>query len=195
METYFIELFPLAEETIPPLYAYALIGSKEEIDQIQGKFFFHLKKEIPGYWVFLKDKIISHRKLEEGEKNRFLESLWTRFPSIFGGVRDFAPITDWIPTSWEKGEFVRQAIIQPAQKEIFQSFTKLERDFGRARVEFLLFSRSWLVEDRPAIFLDCSPRLISRENLNTLLKKEKNRDWRGKQVTLIGETFRGKILQ
>lgn len=188
----FAEIFPILEETLPPLYLYTLEGEDREVARVKGKFFYHLRKSLKGHWVWTQEGILGDNPLEREEGEKFLENLWQKFPDTFGALQGFSPKENWAPSTLERAEFVSRGLLGELEEELQKILRKALPDLGQAQVERIYESRGWVVQEKPALSLSVPSRLISREGLEKLLQKNPDQ-WVDKAVVVKGATLRGTI--
>ncbi len=189
------EVFPIRTQTLPTLTAYQVDVGDGDVYRVGGKLSYRLRKAFPGRWVWTVGRVVTDAPVTVEEISKVIERLWHEQPAIFKDVRQVSLDQGWRPSSRSIAEFVARGMFPETEPEIRRILSEKGLDLGVALVERVHYVRGWVVQNRPAVSISVSSRIVHKQDLKEFAATVgKPEDIIGLWVAAKSSTLKGQVI-
>ena len=192
-----IDIFPVEEEAVPTIYAYALDTSENKIS-ISGKLAYRLRKVFGGHWTANYGRILSDKSLTQQELDDFLRHLWQSDRVPFGNVRTIGSDPKFISNEYDIATLVAKGMLsdQNLQMEITKALNKNKIRIKGAIIKRVVDFNAFVVRNVPSISISVSSNILLNQDLDQFIRvggdpmnlyvKVKHQSTKGEIINVVG---------
>ena len=162
----FIEVFPIAPESLPLLYAYQVTFRDPSHLSYGGKLAFRLSRTFPGTWIWYSERLITDALVSTVQMDIALDILRNQVPELYGKLESIEEDPRWQMTPPAAAEWVLGGPVRECEPELRQKLSSMSMIIKNAVVERDMRIEGWEVAGEPALSLSTRsmlrhPRLMS----------------------------------
>ena len=194
---YFTEMFDVAVEVIPQLYAYSVkLRGKDKADRIGRKLSYQLQRNFKGHWVWVENVLVSDIEKTSEDLKLVLQDIKTKDGETFKDVAALDPVSQWTITPLIQAEFVAQGLFGDIGFDIRRALQPPVDLNGRATVERQCDVRGWVVKDKPVVSISIDSRVVYNEDVKTYMRRlDSPQKLKGLEVATKVPFNNGKIMK
>lgn len=166
----FVEVFPIRAEAMPPLFAYRLVMSGDELAQqnarrIGGRTAGYLREAFGGNWAWISSRLVTDTTVTRGKLDLFVEDLRAAYPKVFNTLMGIEPVFEWQPNPLQYADWLVRGPLAALEPKILEELARTVFTIKNTRVEREYRMRTWEVEDAPALSVSVISRLLYEPDL------------------------------
>ncbi|MBL8130463.1 MAG: hypothetical protein JNL42_01290 [Anaerolineae bacterium] len=166
----FVEVFPIRAEALPPLHAYKLIMSGDELAQqnarrVGSRLPGYLREAFSGYWAWIGGRLIVDSAVSPPKLAAFVEDLRAAFPRLFAPLAGVEADPGWQPTPLQSADWLVRGPLTDLEPTILEALARTVFSIRNTRVTREYRMRTWSVGGSPALSVSVVSRLLYEPDL------------------------------
>lgn len=194
--TLITEVFPVAKEAIPQLFAWRLDLRGGDAATIGGKLSYRLRRSLGGHWVWTCWRLVTDLQATPESVQAIVADLWKEQPETFKALRQITADPAWTATLQAQADFACKGLLADVDGPIRNLLAPKRQNVGDAIVERIHEARGWVVRGAPAISVSVFSRLTHRHDLKTYAAQVRDPErLRGLFVADKTSSLKGEITE
>ncbi|MDX1995616.1 MAG: hypothetical protein SF029_24745 [bacterium] len=177
MTDLFVEIFPVAQENVPPLAGYRLHTdlSGAALNKAGGRLATRFRKAYPGAWLWLDGHIVTDSPRTGVELLITLDILKGEQPQTYEPIIGIEEDPAWQPSPAVLGEFVNRTSLKALDDAIQAALDKAgkaEKPPRHTQMEREHRTRLWQIRNAPAVSISIASRMLYEPTLQAYIGGE-----------------------
>ncbi|MDZ4771336.1 MAG: hypothetical protein SGJ24_19605 [Chloroflexota bacterium] len=166
----FVEVFPIRADTVPPLMAYRLRMSGDELTlqnarRVGGRAAEFLREWLGGAWAWIGGRLITDTPAPSSKLALFVEDARAASPRVFAALEAIEEEGGWEPSALQTADWLVRGPIAALEPTILEALAKTVFTIRNTRVSREYRIRTWAIEDTPALSVSVLSRLLFEPDL------------------------------
>ncbi|MCK6579089.1 MAG: hypothetical protein L6Q98_13405 [Anaerolineae bacterium] len=166
----FVEVFPIRAEALPPLHAYRLIMSGDELAQqnarrIGSRLPGYLRQAFSGYWAWIGGRLVVDAAAPPEKLAAFVVDLRAAFPRQFAPLAAIEVDVGWQPAPLQSADWLVRGPLTALEPTILEALARTVFSIKNTRVTREYRMRTWSVGGSPALSVSVVSRLLYEPDL------------------------------
>ncbi|MDZ4763833.1 MAG: hypothetical protein SGI73_04720 [Chloroflexota bacterium] len=183
---YFVEVFPIRAENLPPLFAYRIRLTTDDAEaQLQarafaGKLAYRLHVGLSGDWVWVGGRLITNKPTDPVTVRGLIAAARAEQPKLYHLLESIEIDLDWKSNADVIARYVVRGLIPPLETQIDTALTSTTFALKHARVEREYRVLPHIVDAQAALSLSVISRVVYAKSIAEYVAQQ------GKSTALIG---------
>ena len=167
----FGEVFPIRTESLPPLTAYKVVVSGDELPRRMGsRLLDWLSESLGGSWIVSGARLITDAGANPVKLMMTLDDARAEQHKTFAHLDGLEEDFHWQPTPEEIADYVVRGPLAHIEPIILEALSKTVYTIQKSRVQREYRLRTWAVNDAPALSVSVISRLLYEPDLQAYLE-------------------------
>src|SRR5687768_18176653 len=128
----FIEVFPIALDSLPLLYAYQVTFRDPAHLSYGGKLAYRLSRTFPGTWIWYGERLITDALVSSVQMDIALDVLRNQVPELYGKLDSIEEDPHWQLTAHAAAEWVMSGPVRGCEPELRQKLNAMSMNIKNA---------------------------------------------------------------
>lgn len=169
-QQFFVEVFPIRTDAVPPLFAYRLVMSGDEPAQqnarrIGGRTAGYLRESFGGYWAWIAGRLVTDMTVAPGKLVTFVEDVRAAYPRPYHYLTGIEEEFGWQPSSVQSADWLIRGPLAALEPAVLDALARTVFTIKNTRVAREYRMRTWAVEGESALSVSVVSRLLYEPDL------------------------------